>query len=404
MKRIFQLSIILFFIIILVHACKKEDPIQEPTKFTVNITLNPSEGGNISPFGGQYIEGQSVSFSAVPKENYNFKNWTGAIISSDNPINLIMDGNKNLTANFEKKDTDGDGKTDDIDNCSNTPIGEIIDEFGCSDSQKDTDGDGVMNNVDQCPETPSGEIVDENGCSGSQIFPTQGLVSYYPFYGNALDVSGHGNHGTVEGAILIADKDGIENNAYAFNGNSDLISINLNSIDNKFDENVDLSINVWFNNNDSDGAPLVAFTGEETAARLHLGIGFLGNGVSAGGRLGVTITNDTSVSNEYFYVFDDTRVTNHGWFMATLVRKSSTGVFKLYRNGNLVRTSEPDETGKLTFSPKYMAIGCDKIWVEKGMYSHVPQVRYFTGFIDNVGIWERALSDIEIKYLYDNYK
>ena len=36
---------------------------------------------------------------------------------------------------------------------------------GCSDSQKDTDGDGVTDDVDQCPSTPTGEIVDANGCS-----------------------------------------------------------------------------------------------------------------------------------------------------------------------------------------------------------------------------------------------
>ena len=38
--------------------------------------------------------------------------------------------------------------------------------------------------------------------------PTDGLVAYYPFNGNANDASGNGNNGTVSGAILTANKDG----------------------------------------------------------------------------------------------------------------------------------------------------------------------------------------------------
>ena len=36
----------------------------------------------------------------------------------------------------------------------------------------DNDGDGVTNNTDQCPYTPSGETVDANGCSACQNDPT----------------------------------------------------------------------------------------------------------------------------------------------------------------------------------------------------------------------------------------
>lgn len=35
----------------------------------------------------------------------------------------------------------------------------------------DDDGDGVSNDVDQCPDTPAGEEVDEAGCSQSQLEP-----------------------------------------------------------------------------------------------------------------------------------------------------------------------------------------------------------------------------------------
>jgi hypothetical protein len=32
-----------------------------------------------------------------------------------------------------------------------------------------SDGDGVSDENDQCPNTPPGEIVDQNGCSASQL-------------------------------------------------------------------------------------------------------------------------------------------------------------------------------------------------------------------------------------------
>ena len=51
-----------------------------------------------------------------------------------------------------------------------------------------------------------------------------GLVAYYPFNGNAGDSSGNGNHGTVFGATLSADRFGKPNSAYSFNGNSNYIN------------------------------------------------------------------------------------------------------------------------------------------------------------------------------------
>ena len=45
-----------------------------------------------------------------------------------------------------------------------------------------------------------------------------GLVAYYPFNGNAQDMSGNGNHGTVRGAMLTTDRFGNTQSAYSFDG------------------------------------------------------------------------------------------------------------------------------------------------------------------------------------------
>jgi hypothetical protein len=48
--------------------------------------------------------------------------------------------------------------------------------------------------------------------------PSNGLVGYWPFNGNANDESGNGNNGTVNGATLTTDRFGNANSAYSFDG------------------------------------------------------------------------------------------------------------------------------------------------------------------------------------------
>ncbi|MEA3225189.1 MAG: LamG domain-containing protein [Planctomycetota bacterium] len=52
---------------------------------------------------------------------------------------------------------------------------------------------------------------------------TDGLVAYYPFEGDASDVSGNNNHAVVYGAQLTEDRFGNANHAYLFDGFNDTI-------------------------------------------------------------------------------------------------------------------------------------------------------------------------------------
>ena len=58
--------------------------------------------------------------------------------------------------------------------------------------------------------------------------PSSGLVGWWPFTGNAIDSSGNGNNGTVNGATLTSDRFGNASKAYSFNGISNTINV-LNS-------------------------------------------------------------------------------------------------------------------------------------------------------------------------------
>ena len=63
-------------------------------------------------------------------------------------------------------DLDHDGVPDRIDRCDNTPLGAVVDEWGCP---IDTDKDGVYDGLDKCPDTPRGEKVNKDGCSADQL-------------------------------------------------------------------------------------------------------------------------------------------------------------------------------------------------------------------------------------------
>ena len=52
--------------------------------------------------------------------------------------------------------------------------------------------------------------------------PSEGLMAFYPFKGNANDFSGNGWDGTVNGATLTTDRFGKTDNAYHFTGTTNI--------------------------------------------------------------------------------------------------------------------------------------------------------------------------------------
>ena len=138
-------------------------------RYTLSTGASPVVGGTVTPSQGTFDSGDEVTLAATPTKGYTFKNWLGAISGTSNPTKFEMNSDKEITAVFEKTDTDLDGISDDLDQCPGTPEGSAVDSNGCSTSQVDTDGDGVTDDKDQCADTLEGETVDENGCSTSQV-------------------------------------------------------------------------------------------------------------------------------------------------------------------------------------------------------------------------------------------
>ncbi len=76
-----------------------------------------------------------------------------------------------VTSTYTLVDSDGDTVDDmfEVAGCENTPVGESVDEFGCSASQYDDDNDGIDNSLDICVETATGSTVNASGCSDDEI-------------------------------------------------------------------------------------------------------------------------------------------------------------------------------------------------------------------------------------------
>lgn len=90
------------------------------TNYTLNIM---SAGGTVSqsPHQSSYASGTVVALMATPSSGYRFSGWTGAVTSSVNPINITMDANKSVTANYSTISSVGGGG-----GSGSTPIAPVV--------------------------------------------------------------------------------------------------------------------------------------------------------------------------------------------------------------------------------------------------------------------------------------
>jgi len=71
------------------------------TYYTLQIEINPSVGGNVSrDRDGVYSGGTKVIVTAEPADGYKFVNWSGALNSANESLEVIMNADITLTANF----------------------------------------------------------------------------------------------------------------------------------------------------------------------------------------------------------------------------------------------------------------------------------------------------------------
>ncbi|MDY8137363.1 InlB B-repeat-containing protein [Aquimarina sp. 2201CG5-10] len=82
--------------------------LRNQTTTTYTLTTNTVGQGTVSG-GGTYTEGSTVAVTATPASGWEFDGWSGSLSGSNNPTNITMNTNKNVTATFSET-TGGGGQ------------------------------------------------------------------------------------------------------------------------------------------------------------------------------------------------------------------------------------------------------------------------------------------------------
>jgi len=212
---------------------------------------------------------------------------------------------------------------------------------------------------------------------------TSGLVAWYTFDGNASDMSGNGLDGTVYGAIPTKNRHGVMNSAYEFDGHDDYIRINHSADLNT----LPLSISVWFN---SGGNPL------ETGIVSKYSSGHW-NGwqiMEQDGNIVPWYLRSLNPKNVIIGRYGENKVfetkfEKNNWNHAVSVFSKDGGF--LYLNGELMDQKDwTGSAGQVTTSQH----------LDIGLYKQTSGRGFFSGLIDDIRIYDRALSDDEVALLY----
>ena len=95
MKRLFWAAMGVALISMVFAGCKKDEP-------TYMVQVTAAEGGIVEGQSGEYKEGETVVFTAVPAEDYYFTQWSDG--STENPRTVtISNAAITLTAEFVQK-------------------------------------------------------------------------------------------------------------------------------------------------------------------------------------------------------------------------------------------------------------------------------------------------------------
>jgi hypothetical protein len=227
--------------------------------------------------------------------------------------------------------------------------------------------------------------------------PSNGLVAYYPFNGSANDESGNGNNGVVNGASLTNDRNGNGNSAYSFNGINGSISLAQPFLGG--DQNSVFSFFARINFNSTASSPNIwgktKFWGE---------INFQ---VNKDNSIQFWCANSIS-GNKYSAIISDPGVIKIGeWYDIVVVFNNSKGT--IYLNGTPIKSNlylvpqgsswgAPNNELDASFNFAQDANSSNFGYRIDGSGS----VGFLDGKIDDIAIWNRALTPTEVSTIYVN--
>jgi len=216
--------------------------------------------------------------------------------------------------------------------------------------------------------------------------PTNGLVGWWPFNGNANDESGNGNNGTVNGATLTTDRFGTANKAYNFS--QWLNVINLPELSTQLGQpNSSMTLSIWFKAGPTGSNPGILFHSSSTNQYIF------GRVELDNGNLLKIYHRNPSSNNEPSY---STNNLIGQWTNVIIRIDGSSGTYQFYLNGVLIPSMSFSYNNGLNYydSGRFWGIGA--------ISSGYPNNHQFLGDIDDIGIWNRALTQQEITNLYNS--
>ena len=208
---------------------------------------------------------------------------------------------------------------------------------------------------------------------------TSGLVAWYPFDGDAEDASGNGNHGTVNGAILGTDRHGNSNKAYVFDGSNDFIQIPNHASLNFANS---LSLHFWINPNNWAGGGTEGIISKKSNDSSN----------------GYVVYRDNNHLNEITfryrgdggfqsYLKTNSFVSDNQWQNWTVTYQETCS--KWYKNGQLQQVYDSLSNSSDMSNSNPLKIGYADTWNY-----------FYSGSIDEVRIYDRALTSSEVTQLY----
>lgn len=204
---------------------------------------------------------------------------------------------------------------------------------------------------------------------------TSGLAGFWNFNegtGSILhDVSGHGNNGTIYGAQWTP---GISGYGLYFNGSNDYVEIPDNSNIN-FNQNDDYSYIFWFKTSASVGGGFTQIISKRT---LELSTSIFVQIYED--KIGV----DTGTWPNDFLIRTPSEVNDDEWHHLAMSHTGSNSTFTVYYDGVNIGTAGPETIN--TSNTGNLYLGRD-----------IPENRYYNGFIDELKIYNKALTQQEIQ-------
>jgi len=205
-----------------------------------------------------------------------------------------------------------------------------------------------------------------------QILGNPDLIAYYSLEGNANDVSGNGNNGTVTNAVF--NSTGKFNGAYTFDGNGDYIS-RTNTI---LTSSYPFTMSAWFiKNTTAEGNIFILESDADTP--VNYGIGASTKGIL------YADPGDTP-----YFALGTTNIRDNKWHHIVGVFNSDTDK-RLYIDG----VNEVDLTDSIPYDSTYINL------VVVGFSNK--RMNYFNGSIDEIAIFNKGLNSVEIQDLYNCY-